>query len=247
MIAGVDGTRDGWVVAIADGWPCPSAPRMHLAATFAEVVTLTADCDAVAVDMPLGLPSRGDVRQCDELARKELAARSGPDVKASSRVFLAPPREAVYGHGGSPKVFQTLHREHRGVGAGLPVWGIVPKLIEADEALCAQPALQDRIVECHPELAFARLAGQVLPSKHAAPGVLQRMALLSRHITEFHDIALSGAFRSATVDDILDALVCLSTAAYLATEADISSPQSRRLPSQSVPRDARGLRMEIWF
>lgn len=247
MIAGVDGTRDGWIVAMAESWPCTAAPSIHLAPTFADVVSLTATCSAVGVDMPFGLPSGSDVRACDMLAREKLAARADKDTKAATRLFLAPPREAIYNHGGNPKEFQRLHRHYRGVGAGLPVWGIVPKMLEVDAALTSTPSLQDRLVEFHPELAFAHLAGRVLASKHGAPGILERFAVLIQHIPALHNISVSHELRSATIDDVLDALVGLSTASYLSALDDRSSPQTRRLPARDVPRDAKGLRMEIWF
>ncbi len=55
-----------------------------------------------------------------------------------------------------------------------------------------QPELQDRVVECHPELAFARLAGSPLArSKHTADGVAERVTLL--------EAALAGARRPGPV------------------------------------------------
>ncbi|NJB68786.1 putative RNase H-like nuclease [Desulfobaculum xiamenense] len=247
MIAGVDGARGGWVVALADDWPSPTPPTLHLAPDFAAVVALTKQCAAVALDMPIGLPCGSDVRACDMCARSELARRSPQDIKAPSRLFMVPPREAICASHGDPAEFQRLHRLHRGVGAGLPVWGIVPKIIEVDDALGTDPSLQERIVEFHPELAFAHLAGEVLPSKHTAAGAMRRLATLCDHIPDVARLAVPPNFSPVMLDDVLDALVGLSTAAHLATVADRSHPQSRRLPHDAVPTDSRGLRMEIWF
>jgi predicted RNase H-like nuclease len=49
-----------------------------------------------------------------------------------------------------------MHREIRGKGSGLPVWGIVPKMLEVnrlmEERVANDPAVQGRIIEFHPEL-----------------------------------------------------------------------------------------------
>ncbi|SKA65151.1 DUF429 domain-containing protein [Desulfobaculum bizertense] len=246
-IAGVDGTKNGWILTKAKDWPCTEIPDVFFANNFEELIALTQDCDAIALDMPLGLPSRDEIRTCDREARSLLESLSPSPRGAASRLFLTPPREALYGHGGKAREFQKLHRQYRGKGAGLPVWGIVPKMTEADAALCTDPTLQDRFFEFHPELAFAHLAGKTLASKHNAAGVLSRFTLLHPFLPRLLDISLDSSFHSATIDDILDALVGLSTAAHFRRVRHDASPQDRRLPASTVPLDVKGLRMEIWF
>ena len=53
----MDGCRGGWVVAISDGWPPSSLLTVEVCGTFLEVLDVTADCEAVAIDIPIGLPA----------------------------------------------------------------------------------------------------------------------------------------------------------------------------------------------
>jgi predicted RNase H-like nuclease len=49
-------------------------------------------------------------------------------------------------------------------------FGLAPRIREVDALLHERPALRERLVECHPELAFRRLAGdRVLPTRRASP------------------------------------------------------------------------------
>ncbi|WP_424184785.1 DUF429 domain-containing protein [Actinokineospora sp. G85] len=80
-MAGVDGMRGGWVVAVVSA---AGVLAWHGVADAAAVLAVTAGCAVVGVDIPLGLPAAGP-RPCDLLAR----GRLGP---ARSSVFLAPVR-----------------------------------------------------------------------------------------------------------------------------------------------------------
>jgi predicted RNase H-like nuclease len=129
-------------------------------------------------------------------------------------------------------------------GAGLPVWGIVPRLREVDATMT--PALQGRIMEFHPELAWKRLAGRVLLSKHTAAGLVQRLGLLRPHVPNLDEMdggARTSGAAHAGLDDVLDALVGLAVAASIRTQRC----QAYRLPESEPQRDERGLRMEIWY
>jgi predicted RNase H-like nuclease len=68
----------------------------------------------------------------------------------------------------------ALHRDHcGGLGLSVQTWRIVPRMREVD-AVAGDP----RLVEVHPELSFARLAGRTLPSKHRAEGRAARLHAL---------------------------------------------------------------------
>jgi len=238
MFAGIDGCKGGWVVLLAPGWPLTAPPEVALLPDFAAVLRAVARCRGAGLDMPVGLPSGPGVRGCDLLARAELAHRAGPGVRgAGARTFLAPPRETL--GAATPHEFQARHRTARGVGAGLPVWGIVPRLREVDAAMT--PALQERVVEAHPELALARLAGHTLPSKHGAPGLEARRAVLCADGCAWACKGLRCGPVAAAPHDLLDAAACLA-AAWARHQG-----QALRLPQGKPPRDARGLRMEIWY
>jgi predicted RNase H-like nuclease len=198
-------------------------------------LTITAECSATMVDMPIGLPASSSPRLCDELARRKLGA-------TSNRLFFAPPRSTL--RAATAEEFQQLHREATGKGAGLPVWSLVEKLRQVDQAMT--PSLQDRVMEFHPELAWQHLnGGTPLISKHQPEGLTQRQALLRPHAPELDQLTVwkQRLGRAAGLDDLLDALVGLAAA-----QAFVDGPDtSRRIPAENPPVDERGLRMEIWF
>src|SRR6202521_778926 len=140
MLAGVDGCNKGWVVAFGQSWPCHEPVRIEFCPDFKAVLEDTQACEVVAVDMPIGLPDGSELRDCDLGAQKALASKR-------SSVFLTPPRSCIEAPG--PVEFQSMHREIRGKGAGLPVWGIVPKMLEVnrlmEERVASDPTVQDRI------------------------------------------------------------------------------------------------------
>lgn len=228
-LAGVDGCRDGWVVARAERWPCAHAPELAACKSFVDVLAATAACDVVMVDMPIGLPDGATPRACD-LEAQEILGKAG-----KKSVFPAPPRPALGAT--TPVAFQARHRRVRGKGAPVPLWGIVPKIREVDAAMT--PGVQRRVMEFHPELAWRRLAGAALTSKRTAAGLAARARLLARSIPGVGDLVRNRP-RPARRDDVLDALVGLVVA------ADVAAGRGRRTIRDEPPRDARGLRMEIW-
>ena len=233
MIASADGCKGGWLVALAESWPCERLPDLKVAPNFIALITVTQHCDAVVVDMPIGLASGAERRDCDQLARERLGAKGG------SRVFDSPPRECL----GAPTVeeFQDIHRAMRGKGAGLPVWGIVPKLKEINTLM--SPGLQDRVYEFHPELTWHHLAGETLESKHTSAGLLQRIHYLQKNSPGIFQINDSPVLQKVKLDDVLDALVGLSAAQAIFDGPDYT----RRLPAEKPKSDKRGLRMEMWY
>jgi predicted RNase H-like nuclease len=210
---GLDGARGGWVGAlVADG-------RVSWLRLGHLTEALALDVEAVGVDMPVGLPATGR-RECDRLA-KALLGRAHP------RVFLTPPRGvlAAADHADANR----LHRELTGgLGLSVQTWHLVPKMREVDEV-----ADDPRLVEVHPELSFAELAGtQALPSKKTAAGRALRVGTLRRWLP---DLAVDEV---PAGDDGLDALaVAWSTHRWLAGTA-------RTLPDHP-PYDGRGRPMRI--
>jgi predicted RNase H-like nuclease len=235
MIAGVDGCKKGWLVAMSEGWPCAEPPWLEVCVDFAAVLDVTSECAAVVVDMPIGLPVSSEGRLCDSLARKMLTGKGG-----TNRVFPTPPRGSLAARTASE--FQRRHKDLTGRGASLPVWGIVPKLKEVDELMT--PALQERVLEYHPELVWTRLAGEVLASKHKADGLLQRMTVLLRSgATGAFVLGNDPASARVQLDDVLDAVVGLAVAADAASGCE---PKCR-IPDGEPPVDECGLRMVMWY
>lgn len=208
LCLGADGCRGGgWVVAVVDG---EGALWWEWADDAAGVLALADDleADALALDVPIGLPPLGGRRACDDLAR----ARLGP---RRSSVFAAPPREVLA---------CASYAEARPVAPSLSAqaFGLVPRIGDVDAALRARgPTVHDTVVECHPEVVFALLAAGrlALPTKTSAAGALTRIALLEE---AFDQSLPTDVPPGAQLDDALDAVACAVTAVRWARrEADV--------------------------
>ena len=234
MIASVDGYEGGWVVAMTAGWQSSEPPQLVACPNFAAVLEATKSCKVVVVDMPIGLPSGKEPRACDLEARKALGK------EGQTRLFLCPPRQSLEAN--TPEEFQKRIKELTGKGAGLPVWGIVRRIKEVDGAM--NPKLQDRVMEFHPELAWKRLEGSVLATKHGAQGLLQRINIVNNHeCTWLAGLNTDHVPSKVKLDDVLDSIVGLSVAHAIAQDPSYKN----RFPRSDPPKDERGLRMEIWF
>lgn len=233
MLAGVDACKGGWIVAKSASWPCREAPTLAVCPDFRTMLALTSDCRRVAVDIPIGLPSGHHLRACDVEAKKLLSGHN------TSALFYAPPRETLSTE--SPREFQRIHRKLRGAGAGLPVWGFLPKVKEANAAM--SPVLQKRVIEFHPELTWFRVAGESLESKHSPEGIIERKKILRKLVPDIERVLRWKDFlgRAAAHDDLLDALIGIGVA-----KASLrNSPYL--LPDGKTETDKSGLRMEIWY
>jgi predicted RNase H-like nuclease len=218
LVAGVDGCRRGWVVAVGrlDG---RGAPNLSVVPSFHPLVASVerGDLVAVAVDIPIGLPERGS-RRCDVEARQRLGPRRGS-------VFPAPVR-AVLGCATWEEA-NVRSRAVDGRGLAHQVFNLLPKIQEVDGLLT--PSRQARVVEAHPELCFASIAGEpLLQPKRTAAGRRARIALVG---------VVPASLPGAATDDVLDAHATLWTARRVARGDE------ERLGGE--PHDARGLRMEI--
>jgi predicted RNase H-like nuclease len=218
-VAGVDGCRAGWVVAISDGVNVD----VRVVDRFEDIVSLLDEgVSGLAVDIPIGLPDRG-ARACDVDARRHLGPRH-------SSVFPAPPRTllSVLEYSAALKAKRLID----GTGLSKQAFFLLPKIAEVDGVMTAE--LQRAVVECHPELAFARLAGAPLSSSKRTPS---GMAERRRMLEEVHGPIPDRPPRGAARHDVLDALALICTARHLA------SGSGRRLGDGT--RDRHGLVMEI--
>lgn len=194
LVLGADGCRGGaWVVAMIDG---EGGLSCHAAADTSALLEIAAEysADAVALDVPIGLPHVGGRRACDDLARARLGARR-------SSVFAAPPREVLG---------CATFAEARPVAPSLSAqaFGLVPRIAQVEKALRESgPQVHDRVVECHPEVAFAAMAaGRLsLATKKSAAGALQRIGLLEESLGSSLPADVPEL---ASLDDALDAAAC---------------------------------------
>lgn len=222
LVLGADGCKGGaWVAAMIDG---DGELSWHAAADTAELLALAAEyeADALALDVPIGLPSLGGRRACDDLARTRLPGRA-------SSVFAAPPREVLA---------CATYAEARPLAPSLSAqaFGLVPRIRQVDAALRARgPSVHERVVECHPEVAFAAMMGgrRPLAPKKTAAGALQRIGLLEEALDHALPHDVPGL---AALDDALDAAACALVALRHARG------ESETLGDQT---DALGLPMRI--
>ena len=219
-VIGIDGCRGGWLAATLDDDGSVAWERTDDAAR-----VLRADADAVAIDIPIGLPDSG-IRKCDRDARAMLGRRG-------VSVFAAPVR---------PVLSCATYADARAVLAGLggasmsaQAFGIVAAVRAVDDVV--SPADETRVVEAHPEVAFSLMAGTpVLAGKRTVAGAGARLQLLTAWLPAVLE-ALTGVPAGAALDDALDALACAWVARRWARGcAAVLGDGSR---------DARGLVMRI--
>lgn len=243
-VAGLDGCRAGWVRATArvirtsddatsgdvasdDGPAMLADVEIDVITTFADAIAPVLDgaITAMAVDMPIGLPDRGQ-READRAARRRLGPRR-------SSVFPTPVRAAL--HSSDHRDALARSRAVDGRGLSIQAYNLLSHMAEVDAAMT--PELQSRVFECHPETTFARLAGGPLPvSKHSADGLELRRQVLDPWLADGID-SIASTPRGATSDDVLDALA-IAVTAWRFTVGDVEHLGDGAL-------DARGLRMEI--
>ncbi|HMN86915.1 MAG TPA: DUF429 domain-containing protein [Bauldia sp.] len=236
FVAGVDGCPGGWAVVWrdADG---SVPPVLEIVPAFAAILADLRRAAIVAVDMPIGLPERTGPggRGPENAVRPLLGARQ-------SSVFSVPSRRAVMETDYRAACAAALATSDPPRQVSKQCFHLFPKIREIDALMT--PALEDRVYECHPELAFWRLNGNrpmALPKKVKGrpnpAGLAERRALL---VAAGDDPAfLDERRQGAGADDVLDAAVLGLTALRLLRGEAESFP-----PSPS--RDVRGLRMAIF-
>ncbi len=222
---GVDGSPGGWIGAlVSDVLAGDGRAHVQWLSLPDAGAILAVDASTVGIDIPIGLPEHGP-RRCDVEAR----CRVGP--RASS-VFPAPVRPVLKAQ--TYAEARAILAERGGSSISAHAFGIVPKVRDVDIAMT--PALNDRVVEVHPEVSFRALAGQVLPPKKSAAGVGRRIAALDGWVDTTR--ALTRVPGKVGIDDALDALVCAwSAARWRRGQADVLG--------DADDRDPRGMPMRI--
>jgi predicted RNase H-like nuclease len=221
---GLDGYRKGWVAVRVDG----ETRELRFYSSIAEL--LATKFDFAAIDMPIGLPDCG-VRACDLAARELLKPHA-------SRVFTGA-RRGLWDFATHAAANRALWARGE-AGISIELWMLGRKICELDSAMTSR--LQDRIREAHPELVFRRLNdGKPVPSKHTEEGLRLRRRLLRRQGFRELDrwLSVDRIGSGARRDDVLDACAL----AVAARDLHLRNV----LPRGRAARDARGLKMQIWY
>ncbi len=203
-VLGVDACKAGWVGVLIDD--ADGSVRAFVAASIADLVARAETGGAVAaigIDIPIGLAD-ARMRQADILARQAAGVRR-------SSVFLTPVRAALGCADFASAV--AVNRERTGSGFSIQAYGLKPKVLDVDLWV---RACGRRVVEVHPELSFARMAGAPLAdSKVTWAGMQRRRALLAAEgITLDGDLGEAG--RRSGIDDMIDAAAAAWTARRVA-------------------------------
>lgn len=231
-VAGADGCEAGWFVVL---WHLDTrAVRRRTVGTIDDLLTLPESPTIIAVDMIVGCPDRGvpGGRSCDWAARDLLGHPRGTSV------FSPPAYEALW-----MESYESAVRRNRATGPEAPglskqTYYLFPKLRDVAEEIT--PPRQEHIKEVHPELSFYAMNGNapVEESKHTEAGRARRRALLAEHELPYGSTPTAGL----TVDDINDAHAACWTARRIHQREAERCPPLTEVP----PRNARGIRMEIW-
>jgi predicted RNase H-like nuclease len=220
-VLGVDACKGGWAgIALSGG---------RVESYFATVISDLAEqacgggpLDLVAVDMPVGLPDAGR-RRADVLAR----GVAGPRWAS---VFMTPVRPALEEE--SYAAALAVNVQLAGEGISRQAHGLRMKILQVDQWV---RRARQRVVEIHPEVSFACLAGAPLTvSKSTWAGVAKRQQLLAgAGIVLGGDLGPAG--EKAGVDDILDAAVAAWTALRVAGGQARPLPDPPELFSDGLP------------
>ena len=205
-LLGVDGVRGGWVAAQVDRH---GTVEWRQSTSVAQLLPTLLTGDVLAVDAPLELCSTAP-RPCDVAARRMLPGRA-------STVFPAPLVATLDDYYDGVDHAEAVRRaRRRGVPApSRQTWNIMDKIADV-VALRATADPASLIVECHPELSFATMAGRVLDPKRTPAGRRDRCAALRAWLP---DIALATTPPGVPVTDALDALACAWTAHRVADDS----------------------------
>jgi predicted RNase H-like nuclease len=229
-VLGVDACRAGWVgIALPGGIALPDGEAQ---AYFGPAIRELADRAAVdgpvtviAIDIPLGLADAGR-RRADVLAREALGRR-WPSL------FITPVRAAVLAAG-----YQAAAAENRrlaGEGLSRQAFALRAKILDVDQWVRAGSPAPPLVVEAHPELSFAAMAGAPLRSRKTTwAGAVQRRTLLAQAGIALAD-NLGVAGEQAGVDDVLDAAAVAWTARRVSQGAARCLPSSPEVFSDGIP------------
>jgi len=208
-VLGVDGCRAGWVGVL---WE--RTATVFVAPTIDALVERAGELEAIAIDIPIGLPD-DQPRTVERLARARLPGRA-------STVFNAPASSVL--DAADYHAANAANRDALGLGLSKQTWYLVPKIREVRDWLASSDRRE--VVEAHPEVCFAAMNGGVLvDGKTTAAGEAHRRRLLADHGLD----VVTDTARGFAVDDVLDAAATAWTARRFADGV------AERLPPE--PRD----------
>lgn len=230
--AGIDGCKAGWIMMTLD-----EDPRYEILRSDEELLNTLNEFDRIFIDMPIGLEEDEYNRECDILLRKKLGKEYAPSV------FSPPIRSALH----APSYVEANMQSYEVTEKKLTVqsWNITPKIRVLDRFLTANPELQEKVLESHPELLFMNLnGGMIYQKKNTKKGLRHRLDLVKEHepvaADFFREIKEEYRRNEVEEDDIVDALA-------LALAAKQSIDKGIKTLPENPPKDSQGLKMAIHY
>lgn len=222
-VLGVDACPTGWVgVLLAPDRP-PAVLAAGRIAALVELARETAEVAVVAIDIPIGLPDRGS-RLADELARRALPGKG-------SSVFTTLTRAAYTAESYAEGREQNLAATDGLRSASAQAYALRARILDVDEWLRSKPTVA--VIEVHPELSFARMAGQPIAARKKDPeGIDAR-----RRTLEDAGLVPPAWYRGSGFgeDDLLDACAVAWTAVRHARREAESLPAEPEVFSDGLP------------
>jgi predicted RNase H-like nuclease len=167
-VLGVDACPGGWVGVLLDDRHTTAWFGAGIAGLVHAAESAGGTARVVAVDIPIGLPDAGR-RTADLMARRAAGPRR-------SSVFLTPVRRALTA--GDHAAAVRVNRELAGAGVSVQAFGLRSRILEVEGWLRTSGRA---VVEVHPEVCFAALAGAPMSTRKATwAGAEERRALLRR-------------------------------------------------------------------
>ena len=232
IVAGVDGCKTGWL------WVAKNFDTGLITSdvfgSAQELIQQEMKPVITTVDIPIGLTEAGP-RQCDIEARQLLGPRR-------SSIFPAPIRSLLQAD--TREHADAIRREIEDKGVSAQSFAIFKKVLEFDKILSAQPHLQDRVKEIHPEVCFWAWNDKhpMSYNKKSDDGRAERHNLVVKHfgVGVVEEVRIKYPVKCVSHDDIYDAFAALWTAER------IYESKAGLIPDPSLC-DMRGLHMEMWY
>jgi predicted RNase H-like nuclease len=220
---GVDACKTGWIAVVVRE---RNKPEAHYLPVIEALATAVPDAEAIAIDIPIGLPVEGR-RAADIEAKLLLGARR-------NSVFFTPVRAAL--EAASHAEATRISTELTGSGISQQSYALRTKIFEVERWL---PSAACGVWEVHPEVSFRFLLEMpASASKKTWAGMIERRSALCGVGIDL-DLASSAAGTKAAADDMLDAGVAAWTASRLLDGTACSIPNN-------PPVDGTGRSVAIW-
>jgi len=223
-IAGIDGSKGGWV--------CVSGYENNFKELKFEKLKefddiKSKDFNLVLVDIPIGLDidlKKGG-RIVDKLARKELLTNKSSIFNAPSRLVL------------EAKNYEEANKinKNKGMGLSKQSWNLVKKIKEVDEFI--RNSNKTAIFESHPEIIFQVMKkDKVSTKKKNDEGIIERRNLLEKNGFNkvFLERNLSAKDSFYKKDDFIDACSLFWSANRAIAKTEVKIPNDIVLDSEGI-------------